>query len=84
MEPQGLNPLIKRAILACGRQSDLAAAMGCAQQTISKLLHNEMPVSAEWAAAIERATGGIVLKHDLRPDVFGAAPPRAEPQEATP
>lgn len=34
-------------------------------------------VPAEHVRAIEWATGGQVTRHDLRPDVFGAAPAKA-------
>jgi DNA-binding transcriptional regulator YdaS (Cro superfamily) len=54
-----------------GRQADLARHIGCAQQTVSKLLHGELPVSAEHAVAIDKATRGAVPKQRLRPDLFG-------------
>ena len=66
----GKNPLIEEAIRIKGRQSDLARAIGCAQQTISKLLNGEIRVSAEQAVAIHKATRGAVPKYSLRPDLF--------------
>ena len=64
--------LIEQAILSVpgGRQEDLAAAMGVAQQTVSKLLRGEVPVSPEQAIAIHRATRGAVPGSALRPDLW--------------
>ena len=64
--------LIEQAILSVpgGRQEDLAAAMGVAQQTVSKLLRGEVPVSPEQAIAIHRATQGAVPGSALRPDLW--------------
>lgn len=65
------NELIARAIRLKGRQADLAREIGCAQQTVSKLLYKEIPITAEVAVAIDRATKGAVSKHSMRPDLFG-------------
>ena len=64
--------LIERAILNVPgrRQEDLAAAMGVVQQTVSKLLRGEIPVSPEHAIAIHRATRGAVPGSALRPDLW--------------
>lgn len=64
--------LIEKAIEAVpgGRQEDLAAAMGVAQQTVSKLLYGEIPVSGDHAIAIHRATNGTVAGSALRPDLW--------------
>jgi DNA-binding transcriptional regulator YdaS (Cro superfamily) len=64
--------LIEQAILCVPgrRQQDLAAAMGVSQQTVSRLLRGEMPVSPEHAIAIHRATGGAVPGSALRPDLW--------------
>lgn len=64
--------LVEKAIQAVpgGRQEDLAAAMGVAQQTVSKLLYGEIPVSSEHAVAIHRATSGAVSGSALRPDLW--------------
>jgi DNA-binding transcriptional regulator YdaS (Cro superfamily) len=64
--------LIEKAILSVpgGRQEDLATAMGVAQQTVSKLLYGEVPVSSEHAVAIHRATAGAVPGSALRPDLW--------------
>jgi DNA-binding transcriptional regulator YdaS (Cro superfamily) len=54
-----------------GSQLKLAKAAGCSQQHISYLLHEAASISAEMAAAIDRATGGQVPRAKLRPDLFG-------------
>lgn len=66
------SKLIERAILSVPgrRQEDLAAAMGVVQQTVSKLLRGEIPVSPEYAIAIHRATRGAVPGSALRPDLW--------------
>ena len=78
--------LIEQAILRVpgGRQEDLAAAMGVAQQTVSKLLRGEVPVSPEQAIAIHRATRGAVPGSALRPDLWGRPEhvPVQEPADA--
>ncbi|MEA2908237.1 MAG: putative antitoxin of bacterial toxin-antitoxin system, YdaS/YdaT [Bradyrhizobium sp.] len=84
------SELIERAILNVPgrRQEDLAAAMGVAQQTVSKLLRGEVPVSPEQAIAIHRATRGAVPGSALRPDLWcrpehvPVQEPAAAPSEA--
>lgn len=74
------HPLIAEAIrLVGGRQIHLAERLGRPQQYVSKLLNREVPVSAETAAAIDRATDGQVAKSALRPDLW---PPERAPQPA--
>lgn len=65
--------LIHRAIAHHGSQKKLADSMGCSQQQIAYLLKAKN-ISAEMAKKIDEATGGAVSRHDLRPDIFGAAP----------
>lgn len=65
------RPHIERAIEAHGSQVKLAKAIGCSQQYISWLLSDAKQISVEKAVEFERATGGVVSRHDLRPDFFG-------------
>lgn len=65
------NPHIARAIKHAGKQSILAEKIGCAQQTVSKMLNGEIRVPAELAVKIHELTGGKVSKSALRPDLFG-------------
>lgn len=64
------NPLLARAIRLVGGQRPLADAAGVRQQTISKMLNEILPVSAEVAVGIEVATKGKVTRRMLRPDLF--------------
>lgn len=69
-----VQTLIGKAVDSFGSQAKLATAAGCSQQLISQLLKGEVGITAEMAQKIDRATGGAVSKHDLRADIFGAAP----------
>lgn len=62
--------LISEAIRIAGTQEILASGLGCAQTKISKLLHEEIPVSGEDALAIHRVTRGKVSASKLRPDLW--------------
>lgn len=62
--------LIQHAVDITGSQQKLAESAGCSQQHISYLLTTAKRVSAETALSIERATGGKVTRHELRPDLF--------------
>ena len=67
------HPEIALAIQIVGKQAVLAQKIGCAQQTVSKMLNRSGPVSAENALRIDRATGGLVPKWRLRPDLWQPA-----------
>lgn len=76
------NPHIARAIQWAGKQSLLAEQIGCAQQTVSKMLNGEVRVPAELAVKIDEVTMGQVAKSQLRPDLFGEASPAPSPEAA--
>lgn len=73
---------LDRAVAAAGSQRALALALGIKSPSISGW-YERGRIPVERCAAIEAATG--VSRHDLRPDVFGPAPPGREaandPQE---
>lgn len=72
---------LNRACKALGSQNALATALGIESASISGWRErNRIP--AERCIAIEQATGGIVTRHDLRPDIFGPAPAEPSKQEA--
>jgi plasmid maintenance system antidote protein VapI len=49
---------VQRAIDASGgKQEILAERLGCAQQTVSKLLRGEIQMTADWALRLASATG---------------------------
>lgn len=70
---------LQKAIEEAGSQSALAEKINRAQGHVYYWLHhakNGVPPDA--AIEIEKALGGAVTRHDLRPDIFGAAPARKE------
>jgi DNA-binding transcriptional regulator YdaS (Cro superfamily) len=71
--PRKKNPAVERAIRAAGSQTALADKLGLPQSAISKRLHGQVPVTAEWAVEVERVLRGAVKRHDLRPDLWGGA-----------
>ncbi|MGY3527256.1 YdaS family helix-turn-helix protein [Bradyrhizobium sp. USDA 4452] len=61
VDPVKNNPFVAAAIAACGgKQSLLAERLGCAQQTVSKLLLCEIDIDPTWAVRIDKATDGVV------------------------
>jgi DNA-binding transcriptional regulator YdaS (Cro superfamily) len=69
--PQELRAL-ERAIEALGGQSQLARAIGngVRQQNVWWWRNRSGRVPAEYVLAIQKATGGQVKAHELRPDVY--------------
>ena len=61
---------LKRACTLIGSQSLLAAVVGVTQPSVNHMLRSGRRVPAEWCLKIERATGGAVTRHDLRPDLY--------------
>jgi DNA-binding transcriptional regulator YdaS (Cro superfamily) len=72
-----IEALIRDAIALAGSEQKLGEACGFSQHAIWWSKTNGK-CSAELAAAIHRATEGKVSKHNLRPDLFGAAPAPSE------
>ena len=82
MDEKDQNPLIREAIKeGGGSQAALADRCGCVQQHISKLLKNEIKITAEMAVAIEKATGGKVPRWRMRDDLW-SAPEQPQAQQA--
>jgi DNA-binding transcriptional regulator YdaS (Cro superfamily) len=61
-----------RAVRIAGGQAALARACGgaCKQQHVWNWINRDRKVPAEFVLAIERATGGQVTRHQLRPDIY--------------
>lgn len=53
-----------------GSQVAVARAVGVSPQAVSEILRRGRRVPAEWCLALEQATGGAVMRHDLRPDLY--------------
>jgi DNA-binding transcriptional regulator YdaS (Cro superfamily) len=63
-----MTSALKRAIEAAGGTGKLAAALGIKSQAVSQWRR----VPGERVIAVERATGGAVTRHELRPDLYPA------------
>jgi len=68
---------LERAIKIVGSLSQLADAIDVSPQVVQNW-RSRGRVPPERCADVERATGGTVSRHDLRPDIFGPAPAPAE------
>jgi DNA-binding transcriptional regulator YdaS (Cro superfamily) len=73
-----MNP-VKKAVDLLDSQANLARVCGQPPQAVTRWLR-EGRVPAKYAPLIEAATDGAVTRHDLRPDIFGAAP-GTDPQQ---
>jgi len=60
---------IRDAGRAVGGLSALARLLGVAPPTVSQWASGVRPIPAERCPEIERATGGVVICEELRPDV---------------
>lgn len=78
-----MNSAIRKAVEACGSQSELARRMndGTKQGHVWYWLKTGR-VPAERCSAIEVATEHQVTRKELRPDVFGDIEQSATPSEA--
>ena len=77
----GTRELIDRIVSAAGGQSKLAATIGAHAQQIREWRTKDRPVPSNRCIALEMVAEGKhgVTRYDLRPDVFGKAPPPADP-----
>jgi DNA-binding transcriptional regulator YdaS (Cro superfamily) len=67
--------VFSQAVQLVGGQTEMARLLGVRQgQVWAWINRNRGPFPAERCADVERATGGSVTKHDLRPDIFGPSP----------
>jgi DNA-binding transcriptional regulator YdaS (Cro superfamily) len=64
--------LVCQAISLAGSQGKLAKSIGRSQNAIWHAKSTGR-ITAEMALSIDRATSGAVSRHQLRPDVYGAA-----------
>lgn len=71
---------LNEAIKSLGSQAALAKAMGVTPMAVSQWKSRGVP--AERVLALEAATGGRVLRHEIRPDIY-PPPDHQHPQAAT-
>lgn len=53
-------------------QIAMAEKLGVHQSLISQWIKGARPIAPKKAKAIEEATGGLVKRHELRPDIYDA------------
>lgn len=70
---------VQLAIDATGKQEILAERLGCAQQTVSKLLRGEIPMTADWALRLATASGIAAATFYPPLAALAPAPPEASP-----
>jgi DNA-binding transcriptional regulator YdaS (Cro superfamily) len=63
-------------------QVAVARAVGVTPQAVSDVLRRNKRVPAEWCLGIERATGGAITRHALRPDLYPAENPAEKREDA--
>lgn len=69
--------MITRALNLFSSKAAFCREIGMTPQFLTQIERGKRPVPPRFAIAIERATGGVVSVHDLRPDIFGPAPSEA-------
>ena len=69
-----MSEALSRAIELVGGQTQLARLLGVKQANVWHWLNRAHNVPGEYVLAIEKATGGKVGRHDLRPDLYPQAP----------
>ena len=63
---------IEKVFSIFGSQKAFAKALGVSEMRVSHWKRRGAPAKA--VIPIEEVTGGRVMRHDLRPDIFGPAP----------
>ena len=61
---------LAKAVRLLGSQMKTGKAIGVSGQAVSEVMRRGRRVPAEWCLKIEKATGGAVSAHALRPDLY--------------
>lgn len=61
---------LKRAKALLGSEAAVAEVVGVKQPSVNYMLRTGRRVPAEWCIPLERATGGKITRHQLRPDLY--------------
>lgn len=61
---------LRKAHEILGSQSAIAASVGITQQAVNEVILAGRPAPPKWCIPLERATGGKVTRHQLRPDIY--------------
>jgi len=72
--------IAKRASELVGGTSTLARILGRSSSEVSQWISGHRPIPITYAAAIERATNGLVTRRDLRPNDWWAIWPELAEQ----
>lgn len=73
VETQAMNLIeapIEKAVRIAGGQAALARRCETSQPRIWQCIHRNQRIPADLVLPIERATGGEVSRHELRPDLY--------------
>jgi DNA-binding transcriptional regulator YdaS (Cro superfamily) len=70
MDASGMEALLRAKRILGGTEQALADAVNRKQPTVHQVLKRGGQVPAEWCLPIERATGGQITRHELRPDLY--------------
>lgn len=81
MPRMGPMDKIAEVIQTAGGVSALAKALGVQPPTVHQWKTGDRKVSPRLALAIARNWPDLVSVHDLRPDIFGPAPDKAEARD---
>ncbi len=60
---------IRKAVIICGSQTALAEKIGVTQPAVHKWTNGEAEKAPPQASQSEQATGGLVTRHQIRPDI---------------
>ena len=61
---------LARAVRLLGSQVKTGRAIGVSPQAVSEVMRRGRRVPAEWCLKLQKATGGAVTAHALRPDLY--------------
>lgn len=68
-----------RAVAIIGTQRKMAKMFGISAEAVANWLKRSkhgIPSGMAYMEAIEKATNGLVTRHDLRSDIYGTKPPK--------
>jgi DNA-binding transcriptional regulator YdaS (Cro superfamily) len=61
---------LAKAVRLLGSQMKTGKAIGVSGQAVSEVMRRGRRVPAEWCLKLQKATGGAVTAHALRPDLY--------------
>jgi DNA-binding transcriptional regulator YdaS (Cro superfamily) len=61
---------LAQAVRLLGSQVKTGRAIGVSPQAVSEVMRRGRRVPAEWCLKLQKATGGAVTAHALRPDLY--------------